>query len=192
MSRESAKTGAGSAARNPVEKPGLEALAPGDFRSATEFLAAEHRRQSALCDLLERICHNPRHGLGEVEMTALCDYLDRGFALHVQDEEEDFLPIVERRAAPEDNLRQLRSQLAREHEVDREIARSLAQEIACLGKHKAFRNPAKFLSDAWCFAEAHRRHIAWEDSVVLPCARNCLTASDHKRILESMAARRRA
>lgn len=191
MSKASATTKAGSETRQPPAGSDVEPLSPVDFRSATEFLAAEHRRQIALCDLLERACHNPRHGIAESELAALHAYLDSGFALHVRDEEQDFLPGVERRAAPEENMPALCAQLAHEHEVDHALARDLASEIACLSKHRAFRDPAKFLADAWRFAEAHRRHIAWEDSVVLPRARRCLTATDHRRMLDAMAARRR-
>jgi len=192
MTRASVKKGAASEVQKHAEGQDVYPLAPSDFRSATEFLAAEHRRQSALCDLLEQVCHNPRHGIAEPILAALHEYLDAGFALHIRDEEEDFLPVVERRAAPQENMRKLHAQLAHEHEVDLKIARDLAGEIDCLSKHQAFRDPAKFLSDAWRFAEAHRRHIVWEDSVVLPRARRCLTASDHEQMLKSMAARRRA
>jgi len=192
MTRASARKGAESEARKPAQGEGLEPQSPSEFRSATEFLAAEHRRQSGLCDLLEQTCHNPRHGMAEAELAALHEYLGKGFALHIRDEEDDFLPVVERRAAPQEGMRELRAQLVHEHEVDQKIARDLAGEIDCLHRHRAFHDPAKFLANAWRFAEAHRRHIAWEDSVVLPRARRCLTASDHEQMLESMAARRRA
>jgi|GEM_PF-1791401 len=192
MTRASGGGGAGAQARQPAAGQGVTPLSPEDFRSATEFLAAEHRRQRGLCDLLERVSHNPRHGIAELELEALREYLEHGFDLHMRDEEEDFLPVVEQRAAPQENMRELRAQLAHEHAVDLKIARALAAEIVNLTRHRAFQDPASFLANAWRLAEAHRRHIAWEDSVVLPRARHCLKASDHRQMLESMAARRRA
>ena len=90
---------------------------------------------------VEQVCHNPRHGIAEPILVALHEYLNAGFALHIRDEEEDFLPVVERRAAPQENMRKLHAQLAHEHEVDLKIARDLAGEIDCLSKHRAFRDP---------------------------------------------------
>ena len=48
----------------------------------------------------------------------------------------------------------------------------------------------RLFMDLRTFAEAQRRHIAWENSLVLPLARKRLTAKDLETMGRNMAARR--
>jgi hemerythrin-like domain-containing protein len=50
--------------------------------------------------------------------------------------------------------------------------------------------PEPFAAEAVAYADALRRHIAWENAVLLPTARDRLQAADLRRLGQKFAARR--
>ena len=59
-----------------------------------------------------------------------------------------------------------------------------------IAKGAKLANPVRMLFNARAFAEAQRRHIAWENNVLLPLARKRLTEADLKELGRNMAAMR--
>jgi len=164
--------------------------APEAFRHPIAVIEADHAQQLALCDVLDRLLHNPRHGAAAEEMEAVRDYLRQDLPLHIADEEEDLFPLMRRRAAAGDDIEHIFELLHQEHQTDRRLKDELCSDVECLVSGHAFADPARFLMSAYTFAETQRRHLAWENTVVLKRARKCLTKADQTELGQRMAKRR--
>ncbi len=182
-------------------RPGTDSASPGarfewrrptpeDFKRPIAVIEADHAYQLAICDVLNRLLHNPRHGADEQEIAAVREYLCSCLPLHIADEEEDLFPLLRKHAGAEDGLEQILGQLHLEHRTDRHLIDDLCTDIGCLIGGQAFADPARFLMTAFAFSETQRRHLAWENAVVMSRARKCLTKADLAELGRRMAKRR--
>ena len=169
-----------------------DALDPHSFRSPIDFLAAEHKRQLAICDLLDHLKRNPRHAAACDELTRVRDYLVRELPLHTEDEEQDLFPALARRCPSSDEIETVFSLLRLEHDCDRTLVADLVAALDALIDGHALPDPAAFLANARAVSETQRRHLAWENTVILPRARRHLNSEDLTARTEAMAARRAA
>lgn len=169
--------------RDPV--PGAEA-----FLHPIEFLAGEHERQLSICAVLERLLHNPRHGVSQAQLQAVREYLANDLPLHMLDEEEDLFPLLRRCCPAEDNIQEVFALLREEHRADAALKEELCRDLDVLIRGQAFSDPARFLMNAFAFTEIQRRHLAWENAVILPRARRHLSEADCAGLGQRMAARR--
>ncbi len=164
--------------------------APEAFGAPIDVLAAEHARQLALCDAMDRIVHNPRHGADAAEIAAIRDYLRHDFPLHVADEEDDLFPLLRRRWSAGDDPDEVYELLRREHEEDKRLGEDVRADLGVLIAGRAFGDPARSLMNLSAFSRIRRRHLAWENAVLLPRASAHLTAADCAELGRRMAARR--
>lgn len=164
--------------------------APEAFRDPIAVIEADHVLLLAVCDVLDRLVRNPRHGVEGQEIVAVRDYLRFHLPLHLADEEEDLFPLMRQHAAADDDLEQILSQLYLEHQTDRRLNDDLCSDIDCLIAGRAFADPARFLMNAFAFSETQRRHLAWENAVVVTRARKCLCNADRAELGRRMAKRR--
>jgi len=162
---------------------------PAAYASPIDFIWAEHDRQLAICDLIERLARNPRHCTAAAAVAAVRDHLVRDLALHVADEEEDLFPLLRRRCPKSDGVDEIFALLQQEHEVDLALHRSLVGDLDALIAGYAFADPARFMMNAFAYIQAQRRHIAWENVVILPRARRHLTADDRAMLAQAIAKR---
>ncbi len=65
-------------------------------------------------------------------------------------------------------------------------------DLRCLAEGKTLDDPLTFGHQARAFAGFQRRHLAWENSVLLPLARRRLDPSDAADLRRTMTARRGA
>lgn len=163
---------------------------PDDFKRPIAVIEADHAYQLAICDVLDRLVHNPRHGAEEAEIAAVHEYLCTGLPMHMADEEEDLFPLLRKHAGGDDGLEQILGQLHLEHRTDGRLIDDLCRDIECLIGGQAFADPARFLMTAFAFSETQRRHLAWENAVVLSRARKFLTKADRAELGRRMARRR--
>lgn len=164
--------------------------APEAFFDPIAVIEADHAQQFAVCDVLDRLVHNPRHGADADEIAAVRDYLRTHLPLHIADEEEDLFPLMRQCATVDDDLEQILGQLYLEHQTDRRLNDDLCNDIECLIDGHAFADPARFLMNAFVFSETQRRHLAWENAVVVARARKYLCKADRAKLGRSMAKRR--
>jgi hemerythrin-like domain-containing protein len=156
-----------------------------------DFLLAEHYRLRAALTQLDWLA---RDSVGEARRKlarALARYFAEDYALHVGDEEADFFPLLRQRCGGDAAFIASLETLASEH---REDAVRLAQVKAGLtsladGPQRP-ELPLDFAAEARAYADALRRHIAWENAVLLPIARTRLHAADLRRLAQKLAARR--
>jgi len=164
--------------------------APEDFTRPIAVIETDHAIQLAICDVLDRIIQNPRHGAGEQEVTTVHEYLCTQMPHHIADEEEDLFPLLRQRGTADDELEKILGQLHREHHMDRRLDDDLCRDLKCLIGGQPFADPVRFLMTAFAFGETQRRHLAWENAVVVSRARKYLTKADKAELGRRMAKRR--
>jgi len=175
------------ASMQPFCCPGHE---PAAFGDPIAVLEADHARLLALCDVLDRLLRNPRHGADRGEVAAVRDYLQQHLPCHIADEEEDLFPLLRGTAAAGDDIERILGLLHEEHKTDQRLNDDLCGDLECLIGGRAFADPARFLMNLSIFAETQRRHLAWEDTVVLARARKHLKDADRAELGRRMAERR--
>lgn len=176
-----------AASPRPFCCPGHE---PAAFRDPIAVLEADHAQVLALCDVLDRLQRNPRHGADPAEVAAVHNYLQDHLSSHIADEEEDLFPLLRGTAAAGDDIDRILGLLHAEHETDRRLNHDLCGDLERLVGGRAFTDPARFLMTLTIFAETQRRHLAWENTVVLARARKHLKDADRVELGRRMAQRR--
>jgi len=150
----------------------------------------EHFRRQALCHVLERLARNPRHGGNREEIEEALDYLESEMNLHAAYEEEDLLPLLGRRCQHGDRFGEISVALRENHASERELGAIVLLELRRLSAGGALANPAGFFASARRLTTAIRRHIVWENAVLVPLARRRLKGPDYPYLARKMADRR--
>lgn len=139
-------------------------------------LGLEHSLQLELCNCLEHIADLLPDSVDRRLAKSAATMLEGGLTHYVTFENEKLFPLVRRRGdgAIADALRQLEG----EHLRDEAFALEIAEELEGLCKRAACRNPEMLGYMLRGFFEGRRRHIAWENTVVIPFARRVLQPDD--------------
>ena len=155
-----------------------------------DFIVAEHRRQTELCARLDTLADKLESAPVQAEAAALAQHLRHDLALHTLDEERDLFPLLRQRCLAQDGVAAILDRLEAEHELDQDLVEFLAADLEVLANGHRLANPLRLLTNARAFAETQRRHLAWENSTVIPLARSRLTADDLAVMGRAFAARR--
>jgi hemerythrin-like domain-containing protein len=161
------------------------------FAEPLDALLAEHFRQRAMCDLLDRLAEDPTGPRSSELARTILTYLREQLPLHVLDEERDLFQMLRDRTLAAEAIEEAFAQLRREHAEDERVAMLVTSGLEQLTAGGQPDHAEEFASAARAFAEAQRRHVAFENSSILPLARTRLTAKDLARLARRMAARRR-
>jgi len=180
-------------------KPHIDTIAaPGNDAQSTEIgcqtpnplriLSEEHALQSELCDLLEAIADKlPQRPDGKLAQVAL-SILEAGFLSHMRLEDDVLFPMLRQRAPQDHRLIAALACLEQEHDRDGAAFIEIIDGLHTLIADRPIRNPDMFGYMLRGFFESQRRHIAWEDSVVMPAARMLLTGDDLRLLQDRMIA----
>lgn len=160
------------------------------FHQPLEFLLSEHYRQRIICNTLESGPFDPRNALSKDEMKLIVDNLSVDFPMHMADEELSLFPLLEKRCLPADNIAEILDQLMKEHEVDRPLVVRVIGFLNAALADEEIADFSRYRESTAAMTEAHRRHLAWENSVVLPLAKRRLKAADLADLGRAMAQRR--
>jgi len=171
-------------------KTAIEPIPENLFRAPIDYLYAEHFRQLIVCNLLDDIAEDPARRDAPRQAARVLSYLEHDLPQHIADEEKDLLPFLRERCVPTDRAERVLHLLSEEHGRDQNLSDSLCAGLRALAAGKPPTSKETFLRAAAAFAELQRRHLAWEDELILPLARERLTAEDLKTIGLRMAARR--
>ena len=154
------------------------------------FIAWDHERQLEICSGLEKLVSaSPAEPAAEWAVS-LHAFLTEDLPLHVQDEELDLFPKLISRRTATNRLAEILEQLIAEHEVDQGLADLVIKDLECLAKGASPEHPLRFQMNVRAFCEMQRRHLNWENRVVLPLARGLLTESDKRDLARRMSSRR--
>ncbi|MFZ5677564.1 MAG: hemerythrin domain-containing protein [Pseudomonadota bacterium] len=163
----------------------------GGQQSPLDLIESAHHLQARLCDSLELIADGLPSNVDQALCRSTIRSLQHEMPLHHRDEELGLFPLIEKRALPVDNIHDILARLALEHATDESFASELLESLEHLSAGRRLNNPEMVGYMLRSFFESYRRHIAWENTIVIPLARERLTASDLIELGKAMARHRR-
>ncbi|MHB1085304.1 MAG: hemerythrin domain-containing protein [Thiobacillus sp.] len=166
----------------------LGAAAPG-FDRPLDVLEACHGRIAKQCDTLDKLLiHLPTHGAdsqAQQAARAILAYFDTAAVHHHDDEERNLFPLLEQAHAP--GACDLVETLTLEHDELALLWRRLRVTLQHIEKGEAGTLDAV---GARRFISLNRSHLEFENTHVLPLARQLLGAAEVERLGRAMSARR--
>ena len=168
----------------------IEAIPENLLREPLDYLSADHFRQRIICKFLDDIAFDPAGAEARRLAAIVLTYLDEELPQHIADEEQALFPLLQDRCRGEDNAERLLAVLSEEHRQDSALCMEVQGGLRSLAVGHEPSHGAAFVRAAAAFAETQRRHLAWEDEVLLPLARERLTAADLREMGRDMAERR--
>jgi hemerythrin-like domain-containing protein len=166
----------------------LGTAAPG-FGRPLEVLEACHCRIAKQCDTLDKLLsHLPTHGAdtqAQQAARAVMAYFDTAAVHHHDDEERNLFPLLEHAGAP--GACDLVETLTLEHDELSLLWRRLRVALQQIASAEA---PSLDEALTRRFITLNRSHLEFENTHVLPLARQVLAAADVERLGRAMAARR--
>ncbi len=156
-----------------------------------DVIAHEHKWQEKLCNALERIADDLPDNVDRMLVAAVLPMLRVDLGVHIRDEEEGLFPLMRKRSQPGDNFDEIAEVLSLEHSSDEGFADEVLDQLEGLKDGARPQNPDMLGYMLRGFFETQRRHLAWEDAVVLPLARERLTAEDLRQLSRIMLENRK-
>ena len=143
-----------------------------------DVIARAHALQVEVCDALERIADGLPDDVDRRLCATAAAYLQYELPRHHQDEENGLFVLLKKRVLPGDGIDEILDRLAAEHLTDTDFASEIAESLDCLGRGEKIPNPGMIGYMLRGFFERYRRHVQWEDTLVMPAARQRLTPED--------------
>ncbi len=178
-----------------ADTPKAEEHAPDPCNMLTnplEVIQREHDLQERMCDALELIADELPGVFNRALLTTLLSALKHDFAVHVRDEERGLFPLLRKRALAEDNLDSILAQLEAEHAQDQGYAAEIVTQFEQMTVAGRVENPNMLGYMLRGFFETQRRHLLWENTVLLPIAHARLGQEDLKELARVMIENRRS
>jgi hemerythrin-like domain-containing protein len=166
----------------------LGTAAPG-FDRPLDVLEACHDRIARQCDTLEKLlAHLPTHGADDQARQAahaVTTYFDTPAVHHHDDEERNLFPLLELAGAP--GACDLVETLTLEHDELALLWRQLRPDLQQIEQGMALLLDEGLVRR---FIALYRSHLEFENTQVLPLARQLLGSAEMERLGRAMAARR--
>ncbi len=160
------------------------------FRFPLDVIASEHNRQLRLCDRIEDLASNRQFESLVQEATALLAYLTKDLPLHCRDEEEDLFPMLKIACRPDDGVDGILAELERDHAAEMFLGRHVIVDLKAIVRGSPIDSTLRLFGNLSTFCKAQRRHVDWENIVVLPLAQRRLSPTNQEEMGRNMAARR--
>ena len=160
------------------------------FEDPIGLIYAEHYRCRVVCNTLDEIVGRFPVLPGADELRSLLTFFETDLSNHVADEEQTLFPMLVERCEDNDNWESIGGLLLEEHNADKQLVDQVLIGLRALASGQPLINAEAFVAAARAMSESQRRHLAWENSVVLPLARKRLTPADLVDLGRAMAERR--
>lgn len=149
-----------------------------------DFLLEAHSAQLQLCDRLEAIADSLPGNVDQQACRRAAMALRHDVHLHHLDEEEGLFPLLRRHAAHDGSLMEMIRRLEAEHASDEGFSDELIELLERLsrGERPHDQEAAGYMLRG--FFESFRRHLAFENQVILPRAAGLLTAAERNDLME--------
>lgn len=147
-----------------------------------QVIADEHALQLELCNLLEALADSLPYDLDYNLVQVAVSILSNSWRQHLAIEEECLFPILRRRAKAGSRLKEVLEQLEQEHDEDEDHAAEIVSALQAYLIEGTLRNPESLGYMLRGFFEAQRRHISWENDVVLAMAHEVLKEDDLRQM----------
>jgi hemerythrin-like domain-containing protein len=138
----------------------------------------EHALQLELCELLECMADRLPEPVDPRLAGVAVTILRSGLPQHMRLEEDVLFPLMRRRICGQAQLAAMLDRLTSEHDVDESLAGEIADTLQSMADGHGPDNAEMIGYMLRGFFESQRRHIAWENEVVLPLARQILLEED--------------
>lgn len=161
------------------------------IRNPLDMIANAHAVQVEMCDAMERIADGLPDEVDRRLCAEVASRLTFDLPLHHHDEETALFPLLQRRALPEDGLDKILERLASEHDSDNDFASEIAEALETLAQGGRPQNPEMLGYMLRGFFERYRRHVHWENTLVMPLARLRLKPEDLVELDARMGENRR-
>lgn len=156
------------------------------LRSPLDFITEDHLRLRAICAEMDQLADAEE--IPPKAAANLVEYLRQELPLLLDDEDEDLLPRVLQRAEVEDELPKLARRLHKEHA---QISVHLKAVLVALEGFGPDTPASEKTRDALRkLADATRRHLIFENAILIPLARARLTRDDLDAMRDAMLRRR--
>jgi hemerythrin-like domain-containing protein len=155
------------------------------------FILEEHDRQFEICAHLETLVSASESEPSARWAASLLEFLTKDLPVHIEDEERDLFPMLAARQGDNQDLPVILDQLVLEHELDRGLVEPIVDDLRDVAEGRVLADPTRFDMYVRTFTEAMRRHINWENRVVLPLARRLLSEEDRAHLGGRITDRRR-
>jgi hemerythrin-like domain-containing protein len=156
-----------------------------------EFILEEHDRQLEVCVRLEDLVSASDSDPKAHWAASLLEYLTKDLPIHIEDEERDLFPLLASRQEHDQDLPVILDQLMSEHELDRGLIEPIVEDLRHIAEGSVLVDSGRFCMYVRTFTVAMRRHLNWENRVVLPLARRVLSKEDRALLRDGIADRRR-
>jgi len=168
---------------------GLLGVAAPGFERPLDVLEACHGRIAKQCDTLDKmLAHLPVYGAdvqAQQAARAVLNYFNTAAVHHHDDEERNLFPLLEQANAP--GACDLVETLTLEHDELAQLWRRLRAQLAQIEADSHATLDAALTRR---FVAFNRTHLEFENTHVLPLARQALDATAIERLGRAMAARR--
>ena len=162
----------------------------GTLSKPLDFLRSEHARQKKVCDWIERFIDGIEEEPAPKSAGVLLSYLTMDLALHTLDEEDSLFPMLAERAKPEDGIAAVLARLSSEHELDKDLVDFIAADLKQIASGKRVPLLSRFFANMIGLINTQRRHLTWENEVILPLAEKRLQEQDLEKLSDAMLQRR--
>lgn len=152
------------------------------------FIDADHVRHRTICRVLRRL--SDQQSIERALARDVVTVMTKDLALHHRDEDEDLLPLLMKRALPEDGLVPILVQLGEDHIAAAATAKKLATELSTAAEAPLPKLNRRAADLANRFATCEQRHLAIESGIVMVIARKRLKPPDLLIMSQSMKLRR--
>lgn len=157
------------------------------LRDPLDFIHEEHFREREVCAKLDLIAASDR--VDGAEVSSVLAFLCNELPLHFRDEEEGLFPLLQSRSDPEDEVDKAIARLTKDH-ANAGVATPRVIEILQKLESGETALTEEEKSTLKTYAEHERRHMIFENAVILPLARALLTETDIESLRILMRRRR--
>ncbi len=152
----------------------MEKIHPTETSDPIDILFTEHEQHKELCDTLEEIADSLPNHVDKARALEAARILKSELPLHHRIEETALFPLLVKYAADDDNMTEIVTRLKEDHKVDEDVSRELIVVLEKLGTGLVLENANMIGYMLRRFFESYRRHLIWENNVVLSLARRRL------------------
>jgi hemerythrin-like domain-containing protein len=145
-------------------------------------IAADHRAQIELCDILESIADRLPEPAERSLVNHALDLIERSWRPHMEFEENCLFPILRTRLCADSPAHDMLNQFEVEHANDSDVLGEIALALEAVVAPRPLCEPVAVGYLFRSFFESQRRHINWETAVVLPLLKDGLQREDFERM----------